>query len=186
MYGEKQRYSILQYFLTFERRVDINMNEEQKADLLLHIWLRLDETRSMLSAIEKGLDGEAELDTSEVHGIISIIKTADKAERYAMLITDFSSFAFDFLYLGRKVFSFIPDEMQFNIEHGRSVPSIDVLMQIADVLHSAPNEFLLGAAFTENGAQLEMDDALFADIRRLPEEKRVIARNFIGWLGEQG
>lgn len=38
-----------------------------------------------------------------------------------------------------------------NIEHGRSVPSIDVLMQIADVLHSAPNEFLLGAASVGGG-----------------------------------
>ena len=31
-----------------------------------------------------------------------------------------------------------------NIEHGRSVQSIDVLMQIADVLHMTPNELLLG------------------------------------------
>jgi CDP-glycerol glycerophosphotransferase (TagB/SpsB family) len=30
-----------------------------------------------------------------------------------MFITDFSSFVFDFLYLGRTVFSYIPDEMQF-------------------------------------------------------------------------
>lgn len=50
------------------------MEEEQKEGLLLHIWLRLDEARNMLSAIEKGLDREAELNTSEVHGIISIIK----------------------------------------------------------------------------------------------------------------
>lgn len=34
-------------------------------------------------------------------------------EQYEMFITDFSSFVFDFIYLGRKVFSFIPDEMQF-------------------------------------------------------------------------
>lgn len=73
-----------------------------------------------------------------------------------------------------------------NIEHGRSIPSIDVLMQIADVLHSAPNEFLLGAAFTEEAEKSELDNVLIADIRRLPIEKQTVARDFIGWLGEQG
>lgn len=73
-----------------------------------------------------------------------------------------------------------------NIEHGRSVPSIDVLMQIADVLHSAPNEFLLGAASMEKAENPKLDDLLFADIRRLSEEKQTVVRSFIGWLGEQG
>lgn len=44
---------------------------------------------------------------------VKIVPQTDKIEKYEMFITDFSSFAFDFLYLGRKVFSFIPDEMQF-------------------------------------------------------------------------
>lgn len=44
---------------------------------------------------------------------IHVIRTAEKIERYEMFITDFSSFVFDFLYLGRRVFSYIPDEMQF-------------------------------------------------------------------------
>lgn len=49
-----------------------------------------------------------------------------------------------------------------NIERGRSIPSIDVLMQIADVLHCTPNELLLGAAASgrsEQGMQQNMDGA---------------------------
>lgn len=38
-----------------------------------------------------------------------------------------------------------------NIERGRSIPSIDVLMQIADVLHMTPDEVLLGADTMSQG-----------------------------------
>ncbi|MCM1063626.1 MAG: bifunctional glycosyltransferase family 2 protein/CDP-glycerol:glycerophosphate glycerophosphotransferase [Eubacterium sp.] len=44
---------------------------------------------------------------------VRVADRTDKIEEYAIFITDFSSFAFDFIYLGRKVFSFIPDEVQF-------------------------------------------------------------------------
>lgn len=44
---------------------------------------------------------------------VKMVSRIDRIEKYEMFITDFSSFAFDFLYLGRKVFSFIPDETQF-------------------------------------------------------------------------
>lgn len=44
---------------------------------------------------------------------VRIIRETDRIEKYEKFITDFSSFAFDFLYLGRQVYSFIPDEMQF-------------------------------------------------------------------------
>ncbi len=44
---------------------------------------------------------------------VKIVDTAVPIEQYEMFITDFSSFVFDFIYLGRKVFSFIPDKMQF-------------------------------------------------------------------------
>lgn len=44
---------------------------------------------------------------------VKIINTCDRIEKYEKFITDFSSFMFDFLYLGRNVYSFIPDEMQF-------------------------------------------------------------------------
>lgn len=44
---------------------------------------------------------------------IRLVHETESLEKYAKFITDFSSFAFDFLYLGRTVYSFIPDEMQF-------------------------------------------------------------------------
>ncbi len=47
------------------------------------------------------------------HSSIRIVRQTEDIASYEMFITDFSSFAFDFLYLGRKVFSYIPDEMQF-------------------------------------------------------------------------
>lgn len=74
-----------------------------------------------------------------------------------------------------------------NIEHGRSIPSIDVLMQIADVLHMTPNELLLGAASVRKEAvgSEQQEDALAENIRRLPEQKQKVARNFLDWLEEQ-
>jgi Glycosyltransferases, probably involved in cell wall biogenesis len=44
---------------------------------------------------------------------VKMIDQVDKIEKYEIFITDFSSYAFDFFYLDRKVFSFMPDEMQF-------------------------------------------------------------------------
>ncbi len=44
---------------------------------------------------------------------VYIVDSALPIEQYEVFVTDFSSFVFDFFYLGRKVFSFIPDEMQF-------------------------------------------------------------------------
>lgn len=44
---------------------------------------------------------------------IRIVEETDRLETYKIFITDFSSFLFDFVYLGRKVCSFIPDSMQF-------------------------------------------------------------------------
>lgn len=73
-----------------------------------------------------------------------------------------------------------------NIEHGRSIPSIDVLMQIADVLHMTPNELLLGAVSAENGdTEMEQETVLLENIRKLPSNKQAMARNFLDWLNEQ-
>ncbi len=73
-----------------------------------------------------------------------------------------------------------------NIEHGRSVPSIDVLMQIADVLHMTPNELLLGAvSLGSETPEIEQEDVLMENIRRLPAQKQAVARNFLDWLEEQ-
>lgn len=44
---------------------------------------------------------------------VSLIHEAENLEDYEILITDFSSFMFDFIYMERKVFSYIPDKDQF-------------------------------------------------------------------------
>ncbi|MDE7298910.1 MAG: helix-turn-helix domain-containing protein [Lachnospiraceae bacterium] len=74
-----------------------------------------------------------------------------------------------------------------NIERGRSIPSIDVLMQIANVLHMTPDEVLLGAD-TASQTQLseeQLQKQLEADIRRLDPRQQEQAMSFIGWLKGQ-
>ncbi len=67
---------------------------------------------------------------------IHVVEHAERIEQYEMFITDFSSFVFDFLYLGRKVFSYIPDEMQFrcgmNTYREIEPESRDSLLQVKD------------------------------------------------------
>lgn len=72
-----------------------------------------------------------------------------------------------------------------NIEHGRSIPSIDVLMQIANALHTTPNVLLLGASVSDREwEEEETDDAVLADFHRLPSGKREVAKEFLSWLNE--
>ena len=69
-----------------------------------------------------------------------------------------------------------------NIERGRSIPSIDVLMQIADVLHMTPDEVLLGADGMQKG---ELSGQLAANLKRLDIKQQEQALSFIAWLGTQ-
>lgn len=69
-----------------------------------------------------------------------------------------------------------------NIERGRSIPSIDVLMQIADVLHMTPDEVLLGADGMQKG---ELSGQLAAKLKRLDKKQQEQALSFIAWLGTQ-
>ena len=51
-----------------------NMTKVDKAEILLYAWIRLDEIKNLLSAVEKGLEEETEWEVGKIHGIISIIK----------------------------------------------------------------------------------------------------------------
>ena len=80
-------------------------------DPVLHAWLEendytLDFKLHPIFSGYRGLFGDS-------GGRVRIVETADTPEHYAMFVTDFSSYAFDFLYLGRPVYSYIPDPMQF-------------------------------------------------------------------------
>ncbi len=74
-----------------------------------------------------------------------------------------------------------------NIERGRSVPSIDVLMQIANALNMTPDEVLLGAdaAAGPSLPQEWLQEKLETDIRRLDPQQQKQALSFIGWLKGQ-
>ena len=74
-----------------------------------------------------------------------------------------------------------------NIERGRSVPSIDVLMQIANALNMTPDEVLLGAdaASGQSLPQEWLQEKLETDIRRLDPQQQKQALSFIGWLKGQ-
>ncbi len=69
-----------------------------------------------------------------------------------------------------------------NIERGRSIPSIDVLMQITNVLQMTPDEVLLGAAQV---SREEPAARLSADLDALTPQQQAQARSFIGWLRAQ-
>ena len=69
-----------------------------------------------------------------------------------------------------------------NIERGRSIPSIDVLMQIADVLHMTPDEVLLGAYTMSQGG---LDRKFAVGLKQLNREQQEQALSFITWLGSQ-
>ena len=69
-----------------------------------------------------------------------------------------------------------------NIERGRSVPSVDVLMHIADVLNMTPDEVLWGAA---KDSQEEREEKLTAGLKHLSPQQQEQALSFIGWLKMQ-
>ena len=71
-----------------------------------------------------------------------------------------------------------------NIERGRSIPSIDVLMQVADILHMTPDEVLIGAVPERRRGRTAAEKAARL-LRRMAPEQQEQALNFIQWLEEQ-
>ena len=77
----------------------------------------------------------------------------------------------------------LSDKYLSNIETARSIPSIDVLMRICDVLKTTPDAILLGAI--HNYSSTDMLPILNEKISKLDISKRVFLLNFIDWLNEQ-
>lgn len=71
-----------------------------------------------------------------------------------------------------------------NIERGKSVPSIDVLMQVADVLHMTPDEVLIGAEGDGQTGKTTAEQAANL-MKYMPQEQQEEILNFILWLKEQ-
>lgn len=79
-----------------------------------------------------------DIDSKNIH----IVLAPEPIEQYEIMITDFSSFLFDFLYLDRKIFSFIPDKMQF--ESGmNSYSEIEPESECAIINVSDAEEFIV-------------------------------------------
>lgn len=50
------------------------MNRENKTELLMDVWVRLEEIKNVLAVVEKGLDAEIKTETGEMHSVMSLIK----------------------------------------------------------------------------------------------------------------
>lgn len=50
------------------------MDKVDLSDVLLRVWIRLEEIKNLLAVIEKGLEAEMQTDTNEMHSVICMIK----------------------------------------------------------------------------------------------------------------
>ena len=50
------------------------MDKENLSDVLLRVWIRLEEIKNLLAVIEKGLEAEMQTDTNEMHSVICMVK----------------------------------------------------------------------------------------------------------------
>lgn len=68
-----------------------------------------------------------------------------------------------------------------NIERGISIPSTEVVMRLAIVLDTTPDEFLVGTV--RNGEERWKDVA--EGLKRLSPKQLELAEHFIRWLSEE-
>ena len=67
-----------------------------------------------------------------------------------------------------------------NIERAVSIPSVEVIMRLAQALETTPDEFLVG---TTHGEERWQDIA--QRLRLMDDKKLDMAESFLGWLSEQ-
>ena len=68
-----------------------------------------------------------------------------------------------------------------HIEHARSIPSTEVIMRLALVLDTTPDEFLVGTSRHTSEEWKNIAELL----RPMDEKKLAFAKNFLTWLTEQ-
>lgn len=68
-----------------------------------------------------------------------------------------------------------------NIERSISIPSVEVIMRLADALDTTPDEFLVGTYSLEREEWKNIAELL----RPLSDKQLALARNFLLWLAEQ-
>lgn len=50
------------------------MSMDKRIEMLLRIWVRLDEVKNMVSACKKGFDAEMQTDSAEMRSILAIVE----------------------------------------------------------------------------------------------------------------
>lgn len=75
----------------------------------------------------------------------------------------------------------ISDKYLSCIERAASIPSLEVIMKLALALDTTPNEFLTGAARTENGQWKDVAELL----RGMSDTQLDLAKSFLLWLSSQ-
>lgn len=68
-----------------------------------------------------------------------------------------------------------------NIERSISIPSVEVIMRLANALDTTPDEFLIGTCSYENEEWKTIAELL----RPLNEKQLSLAKNFLLWLSNQ-
>lgn len=77
----------------------------------------------------------------------------------------------------------LSDKYLSNIETARSIPSIDVLMRICDVLNITPDYLLVGAVNVNE--ESDMTKLLSAKLQCLDREQQKFLCDFADWLIER-
>ena len=67
------------------------------------------------------------------------------------------------------------------IERATSIPSLDVVMKLAQALETTPDEFLVGSVRYESEEWLDVAELL----RSMDEKKLKMAKSLLIWLNEQ-
>lgn len=75
----------------------------------------------------------------------------------------------------------INDNYLSNIEHARSIPSLEVLMRLCAALDTTPDVMLLGAHRPGQDLRLELSQQIGA----LDPKQLVLLKSFISWLQNQ-
>ncbi len=77
----------------------------------------------------------------------------------------------------------LSDKYLSNIETARSIPSIDVLMKICNVLQTTPDYFLIGAV--NDYTNTDFSKLISSKIEHLSLEKQKFVYHFIDWVKDQ-
>ncbi len=77
----------------------------------------------------------------------------------------------------------LSDKYLSNIETGKSIPSIDVLMRICAAIRTTPDKILLGSG--EYSAPQEEAQVFYEKFSRLSKKNRRLVIHFMDWIAEE-